>query len=233
MNDCWPCTSWALVDYFLRKKPAYYEVARALKAVTVNVRRAYCQSSDFSASRREAMAHPNVPYEVWICSSHVNEAMALAEVELQFVSISSGHDVRDRIVKKRIRVEQNGTTEVMQGEIDVINNEAQVLVARLWIDGECISRDVDWPQPLRHISFAGDRGVNVKAYLKGEAGVLVVSAKKPVKGLVFEERDGLTISDSALSVIPGDEQIIKVTGICAEDRPLGWWFLGLDEVSQL
>ncbi len=30
LNDCWPVTSWALVDYYLRAKPAYYVVKREL-----------------------------------------------------------------------------------------------------------------------------------------------------------------------------------------------------------
>ena len=30
LNDCWPVTSWAICDYYLRKKPAYYAMARVL-----------------------------------------------------------------------------------------------------------------------------------------------------------------------------------------------------------
>lgn len=29
LNDCWPVSSWSIVDYFLRPKPAYYYVKRA------------------------------------------------------------------------------------------------------------------------------------------------------------------------------------------------------------
>lgn len=39
LNDCWPVTSWALADYFLRPKPAFFSVARELRPVTVGVAR--------------------------------------------------------------------------------------------------------------------------------------------------------------------------------------------------
>ena len=41
LNDCWPVTSWAIVDYFLRKKPAYYAMYRVLAPIAVGVRRAH------------------------------------------------------------------------------------------------------------------------------------------------------------------------------------------------
>jgi beta-mannosidase len=229
LNDCWPCTSWAVVDYFIRKKPAYYEIARALKTVTVNVRRAHREWSDISSTMRQAVAQPNVPFEVWICSSQVQEASTLADVEIRFVSTSSGRDIRKRLVKSGIRINPNGTTEVLRGETDMMNNEPHVIAVKLWINGECPSRDVDWPQPLKHVFFHADRGVRVKADFEGTAGTLTVCSMKPVKGFVFEERDGVTLSDSGFSIVPGDEQIIQVEGLSAEDRPLGWQFLGQEE----
>lgn len=39
LNDVWPVTSWALVDYFLRPKPALYAIARALEEVAVGIER--------------------------------------------------------------------------------------------------------------------------------------------------------------------------------------------------
>lgn len=39
LNDCWPVTSWAIVDYYLRPKPAYFTVAREMRQITVGVAR--------------------------------------------------------------------------------------------------------------------------------------------------------------------------------------------------
>jgi beta-mannosidase len=80
---------------------------------------------------------------------------------------------------------------------------------------------VDWPQPLKYLSFE-DRGVEV--YSRGET--ILVKASKPTKGLVFEERTGVLVDDSAIDVVPGDEQVIKVRGLAVDDAPLRWTYLG-------
>jgi beta-mannosidase len=37
LNDCWPVTSWAIVDSSTAPKPAYYTIKRALASITVNL----------------------------------------------------------------------------------------------------------------------------------------------------------------------------------------------------
>jgi beta-mannosidase len=37
LNDCWPATSWSLIDYFKRPKPSYYFVKRAYSPVLVSL----------------------------------------------------------------------------------------------------------------------------------------------------------------------------------------------------
>jgi len=37
LNDCWPVTSWAVVDYRLRPKPAYYVLKREFQLVTIGM----------------------------------------------------------------------------------------------------------------------------------------------------------------------------------------------------
>ena len=39
INDCWPVTSWAIVDYFVRPKPAYFAIKRELRPYTVGMTR--------------------------------------------------------------------------------------------------------------------------------------------------------------------------------------------------
>lgn len=37
MNDCWPVTSWSVVDYYFNRKASYYAVKRAYKDVLISV----------------------------------------------------------------------------------------------------------------------------------------------------------------------------------------------------
>jgi beta-mannosidase len=214
LNDCWPVTSWSIVDYFLRKKPAYYAMRRVLAPIAVAVKRAHFDWS---------VVHARVPetsdYEVWVASQRQTDISAT--VELRFISIESGKDIKDKVVKENINLVQNGTTDVLSGTIDNRNEEPHVLAVRIWIDGQIMSRDVDWPQPLKYLDFKG-RGLEVTP----QGDTITVRALKPTKGLVFEERSGVLLHDSAIDVVPGDEQTIRVKGMRKQDQPLKWTFLG-------
>ena len=37
LNDCWPCVSWAIADYYLRPKPAFFAISRELRPIVVSV----------------------------------------------------------------------------------------------------------------------------------------------------------------------------------------------------
>lgn len=214
LNDCWPVTSWAIVDYFLRKKPAYYTMRRALAPVAVAVKRAHHDWSVVHARPAKTSA-----YECWVVSSKTRDI--IATVELRYISIASGQEIKGRIFKPDVVVAANGTTEILEDVIDHETEEPHVLAARLWVNGDVASRDVDWPQPFKYLDFS-ERGVEVTT--SGDR--ISVTARKPTKGLVFEEREGVIVNDSALDVVPGDEQIIVVKGLGKGEKNLDWTFLG-------
>lgn len=144
------------------------------------------------------------------------------DVELRFVSIETGKDLRPALSKKDVTIIANGTTVVISGEIDNTRDEPHVLAARIMQGGVCISRDADWPQPFKYLSFTG-RGVKVEA----SSGKYVVSAERPTKGLVFEEVDGRVLGDNCLDVIPGDDQVVEFSGGDAGSPK--YRYLGSDE----
>ncbi|OKL62158.1 Beta-mannosidase B [Talaromyces atroroseus] len=227
LNDCWPTISWAIVDYFLRPKPAYYAMARILAPIAVGVQR---EHHDWSVSH--ARPAKTSKFELWAVSSLQEEVNAL--VELKFISIDTGLEIRDRIVHENIRLVANGTTNIiLDGVIDHKEYpESHVLAARVWVDGRLVARDIDWPQPLKYLDFS-NRGIKVhetdqdssESSGKGQRSI-TISTLKPVKCLVFEERDGITISDSALDIVPGDDQVIEIEGLKPGDEPLKWKYLG-------
>lgn len=53
-----------------------------------------------------------------------------------------------------------------------------------------------------------------------------ITVERPVKCLVFEEREGCHLSDSAIDLAPGDEQIVTVRGVKKGEQPLSWTYLG-------
>lgn len=159
-------------------------------------------------------------YELWVASSKTHELVVT--VELRYISIASGEEIQPKVVRKDVRITPNGTTEIFKGTIDNTTTEPHVLAARIWIDGQVVSRDVDWPQPLKYLDFH-ERGVEVMP----EGDMIRIRAKRPTKGLVFEERQGVLVEDSAIDVVPGDEQVVKVRGLGKNDEVLRWRYLGM------
>ena len=158
-------------------------------------------------------------YEMWAVSSKLEEVTAT--VELRYISVKSGKEIKDPVIKKHVKIVPNGTTNILEGVIDNVKEEQHALAARLLIDGKVIARDMDWPQPLKYLSFE-DRGLVVST----DGQSIRVTAKKPVKGLVFEEREGVLLSDSGIDVAPGDEQVITVKHFRSGEEPLSWRYLG-------
>jgi beta-mannosidase len=207
LNDCWPVTSWSIVDYYMRKKPAYYAMRRVLAPTAVAVKRAHW---DWSVAH--ARPAREAAWECWVASREEDVGVR-GRVEIRFVSVATGEDIKQKLVRE-VEIVPNGTTVVVDGVIDNDVEEPHVLAARLWVGDKLVARDCDWPQPLKYLDFA-DRGVSVIVD-DGERGKMRIAAKRPTKGLVFEEREGVLVDDSALDIVQNG------------DAPLGWRYLGME-----
>ena len=64
LNDCWPVTSWSLVDYFLRPKPVYFSVARELRPVTVGIAR-YERKGPPPTNPKSATLRSEFSFAIW------------------------------------------------------------------------------------------------------------------------------------------------------------------------
>lgn len=218
LNDCWPVTSWSIVDYYLRRKPAYYALARVLAPFAIGIRREHHDWSVTHARQPETQS-----WQLWVVSALES---AVVDVEIRFISVRTGKDIKSKMYFKDVEITGNGTTEITTGRVDNVKEEPHVLAARLWINGRVLARDTDWPQPFKYLSFP-ERGLKVE--VKDGGKEMHVSTDRPLKCLVFEEREGCHLSDSAIDVMPGDPQIVRVRGLREDDPPLSWTYLGATE----
>ncbi|KAJ5778752.1 Glycoside hydrolase family 2 immunoglobulin-like beta-sandwich [Penicillium odoratum] len=228
LNDCWPTISWAIVDYFLRPKPAYYAVKRVLNPIAVGVRR---EHHDWSVVHAQPALSSQ--YELWVVSNKPETLQG--KVELRFISIETGKEIRSPLIRN-ILIVGNGTTNVItDGIIDhVAEPDPHVLAARVWVNNELVARDVDWPQPFKYINIPTPP-IEIKRSSSSRTDnvqTVTIAAQKPVKCLVFEERDGIRYSDNALDIVPGDVQQIAITGLSADVSSLTYRFLGREESAQ-
>ncbi|KIV79558.1 hypothetical protein PV11_07110 [Exophiala sideris] len=118
LNDCWPTMSWAVVDHYMVPKPGFYAIKRALSQLAVGVSRPFHSWTAGHADPTIAMTDRR--YEVWIANADVRDHEV--ELEVRFISTKTGKDVADKITMK-VTVVANGTTEVIQDNVDVTLQE--------------------------------------------------------------------------------------------------------------
>lgn len=241
LNDCWPTMSWAVVDYCGVPKPAYYAIKRCMEPIVVGVQR---KVHDWTVRLADELwqrdtSHidmrkvwQDVQFDVWVASS-LRESVA-GNVTVKFISVKTGKEVRES-VQRAVLIESNGTTEVLENEIvDVTKgqdpntplNTAKadpfVIYTTLTVFGKQVAADVSWPEPIKYLSFA-DRGVQVQ--YSDDKRKLHVSVSKPVKGFVFDEREGVRLSDNGFDIVPGETKEVHVQG-CAADE-LRWKYIDM------
>jgi beta-mannosidase len=233
LNDCWPTMSWAVVDYYLVPKPAYYAIKRALRPVDVGVVRTYedwTQTGyyiDENSKLCTGQVDQTLParrgqFDVWIANGRVKEIEAV--VAVRFVSVRSGEDVHPAM-QKSVTAAANTTTDVfaqcklptsipepenLNRPFNVAEYDPYVIHATVSLDGgNTVVSDTAWPDPIKFLDMP-DRGVKFDISAAGDC--ITVSAKRPVKSFVFEEVEGMKLSDNGFDIVPGETHVVQVSG---------------------
>ncbi|KAK2600260.1 hypothetical protein QQS21_004978 [Conoideocrella luteorostrata] len=250
LNDCWPTMSWAVVDYYLVKKPAYYSISRALRPLDIGVSRTYHDWTqtgyfvDEESGLRTGQVDQTLParksaFDLWIASSHVEPITA--EVYVRFISVRSGKDVSPSL-SQTITASANGTTDVFSQEplqpaipnhedltipFDVTQYDPYVIYTTLSVDGSVIATDTAWPDPIKFLDMP-DRVVTFNVDTANNQ--VTVSSERPIKGFVFEEEEGMKLSDNGFDIVPGEKHFIKVEGPVKANK-LRWTYIGAPDAS--
>ena len=199
LNDCWPVTSWALIDSSGSVKPAWHAVRRALAPVAVAVRLEAGQA-------RLAL---------------MNGRSATQELTLQLrVMTMDGRAVFDTRLNHQA-VPASSCIELTQA-LPVWGDEPVVaeLLALDAQSGSELARDCAWTEPFKFYPL-GSAQLNIVR--DGER--LVIRCDRPVKGL-WLQANGTDWSDNFIDLLPGVPRCIaaknslpKVFQAVALDHP--------------
>jgi beta-mannosidase len=124
INDCWPVTSWSVIDSNGTPKPAYHTIKRALEAITVNL-----------------WPHADKT-EIWAVNASL-EPIA-ATLELRAVTLD-GREVGS--TQREVTLAANASSELGTWQPDT--SEPVVIAARLQA-GRSLARHVLFPEPWKH-----------------------------------------------------------------------------------
>ncbi|CAE6472019.1 unnamed protein product [Rhizoctonia solani] len=238
LNDCWPVSSWAIVDYFLRPKPAYYTIARAMLPYTVGIRRTVEQNRETDRPRQfyefGAFQSIGASIEVWGANSTLVEKRGL--VKLSCVDLGSDWK---HVEEHPVKLLPNQATEILaipcpcpphtqtvpgpddDGDPPPTTSHS-VIVSAVLLDesGQVLSRYADWPQPFRSYDMP-----NPVLQLSVQGETVQVTAQKPAKAVFLSvdgDDDQVQWSDNALDVMPGDPQTVTVRGLNGRKVTARW-----------
>ncbi len=71
LNDCWPVTSWSVIDYYFNRKASYYAVKKAYQEVMVNVLSEKGNISTWLINDRPTAINATLAYQLVTTNGHV------------------------------------------------------------------------------------------------------------------------------------------------------------------
>lgn len=183
LNDCWPVTSWALIDSAGVVKPAWHAVRRALAPLAVAVRLEAGQAR--LAVMNGSADALTLRLELRVCSL---DGVPLAEAALaQQVGASSS-------------VETSVALPALDGPVVA---ELQAVEP---VTGRELARDCAWTEPFKFYRLGGAR---LSARRDGQA--LLIAADRPVKGLWLQAA-GVDFADNFIDLLPGAPRRVELKG---------------------
>ncbi|EJD48259.1 glycoside hydrolase [Auricularia subglabra TFB-10046 SS5] len=231
LNDCWPVTSWALADYFLRCKPVYFTIKRELRPYTVGLLRTVVKNrwDDRPRQYYEFGAYQSRAATLDIWATNATLAPKNVTLELEFFDLEQPAWKWAKTYP--LTLEPNQTTETPEllkfavpyppereppKEKDPTFTPTYSVIAYAKLkdeNGQVLARCADWPQPYRYLEFP-EPGLEIA---RGDGENLAIQATKaPIKGLVLSAvGDGPEVkwSDNGLELWPGDVQIVEARGL--------------------
>jgi beta-mannosidase len=183
LNDCWPVTSWALIDSAGTVKPAWHAVRRALAPLAVAVR------LEAGQARLAVM----------------NGGLADCAVDLQLrVFAMDGRQLAEAGAALHAGASASVETVAPLPSFD------EPVVAELRAldpqDGRELARDCAWTEPFKFYRLGGAR---LDIYRDGDG--LSLSTDRPVKGLWLQAQ-GAVLADNFIDLVPGAPRRVAVTG---------------------
>ncbi|KIM32355.1 glycoside hydrolase family 2 protein [Serendipita vermifera MAFF 305830] len=241
MNDCWPVTSWAIVDYYLRPKPAFYAIARELRTITIGIQREVQKNRTNDRPRAfyefGAFQSTGATLDIWA----TNSSLSAQTVSFRLTAFDLESDWRYE-ESRQLELAPNASTDIIVSmpcphryQDDptprLPTPSCSVVVAAFLHDssGRFIAQHVNWPHPFK---FIEPRDPEIHARLKEDE--LTISVKHPVKGLFLSapgNEDDVSWSDNGFDVVPGYPYQIHVSG--ANGRQIHVAYLGREKAKPL
>lgn len=226
INDCWPVTSWSIVDYYLRPKHAYFTVKREMAPISLGVTR----KTHLTPKDKYTRAHIEKKTEIQIWGSNLTLDEIVADVVVKAFDVLTGEETYSKTIESAFKLPANASTEIAAFPVpvktpnkDLENNI--IVAAYLYVNGTQIARYINWPEPLKYVHLQKPK--SLKAELAEDGKSVLISAEVPVKGVAVEtESDDVVFDDNLVDIVPGEVVSIGVKG-ATKETVLATRYLGM------
>ena len=192
LNDCWPVSSWAIVDSVFRPKPAYYAVRRELRPLVLGLAQEAGGVAAWAVNGERTTIDGQLELSVWGLDGSLSASQQLA-----------------------LTLPPNEASELGAFALDLSGDK--VLAARLVVAGAVAARAALWPEPFKYLTLP-EPGIEMAR----DGARLRLRAARPAKGVWLEAGDGVGWSDNFLDLFPGDEQVIGIDGLGGREVSVRW-----------
>ncbi|KAK6460556.1 family 2 glycoside hydrolase [Scheffersomyces coipomensis] len=226
LNDCWPVTSWSIIDFNKIPKLAYYGIKRECSLEGIGCYRNLQRVGDPDEPEDLSKQTPLHDYvkeyktslDIWGFSNKSHEGLSL-EVYLYDTKGNAKSNLKFDDIKL---LGNNCTQSLLDKLIDInLKNDTIIQILLKNNKGEIIGRTNDWCKPIKYLvwnDWYKDLDLNYELVVDGK---IKLTTNKPIKCLeiYFENNSNEAIanvyefSDNGFDLFPNDERIIEIKGL--------------------
>ncbi|UNI21799.1 Beta-mannosidase [Purpureocillium takamizusanense] len=217
INDCWPVSSWSLIDFYGERKLAFFATKRDSAPLALGIGRSTPELKKLKSPPPQLLGPPHdlvdkeYVYDVWAVNTTLQKAAVSVEVRLYDTQTG---ELRQTISLGNQILGANRSTEL--AEDCAVDDRTAVQAIMRHSDGSVVSRASDWPQPLKYVTLPTAYDIKLRVL----EGRVEISSDAPVKGLELyladEERE-IRWDDNGVDVFPGDTYVVQGAGLVKGD----------------
>jgi beta-mannosidase len=242
LNDVYPATSWAYVDYYLRPKPAFYIIRRAFAPISLGIDRTP-KTKWVDEDRPELTAQPP-RFAFFAHNTRSTEASLTLKVQVYDFKNRTYLRLRPEDATRRVLLEAGCNTELGEMLLADVPPSSELVVCATLVksNGAFVARHVDWPEPYRYLTWPSDTKVIHKiipSSCKEWEQEVEILANVPVKGYWLEQMSTAgkepKWEDNMLDLMPDETIVVGVTGLdgsMLQARFLADWEIVVDKPTK-
>lgn len=216
LNDCWPVTSWSIVDYYLRPKLAYFAIKRELKPITIGMK----QTTSTSPADKIHRDSEKITHSIEIWASNLSLEERKGSLTVKSYDIITGQPKATK-TWPTLTLPPNRSTELATWTTTINDDDEHyrtVTVAYFHDSslGHQLARSTSWPEPLKYVPFQQPKTLQFSVL----DGMVSISSEVPVKGVMLEledETEDVKWDDNGFDLLPNDTVTVRARGLKESD----------------